>query len=369
MALVKRAREANRLVEVALPATREEEYRLVDVELVVEAFVAKKLVDVAFTSVVEVAKRLVVVAEVNVASVAVKGVPVKLTAPVTVKSPFTVVSDRLVSPEAARVVAETDVPDIEPPEMAVPVMVPPVIAAPESWSIRLVAAIMLTMPPEATGVEPPTAVMLYIWDVNLLSSWLSRVLSSSSVIPPDSATMRWTSTVRCTIGLMTVVGPVAAGLAPLEAMLLTGRAYGAMFTATEPPVVPPLKSASDCGNAIAYTSELMRELTVRANDAAAFGMEVVRAAEAAANVSDGFSAATATCACTFATRFCTPPPVSESYVVRSERAVSFADSPAKCAACGSTSAYVPKVSMKARGSSASGVMVYAGMCAAGSSRF
>ena len=79
--------------------------------------------------------------------------PVRLKTPETVRSPVTVVVARPVAPDAERVVAETAVPDIEPPEMSAPVMVPPDIATSESWSILFVSAMVFTMPPEAGGVE------------------------------------------------------------------------------------------------------------------------------------------------------------------------------------------------------------------------
>ena len=89
--------------------------------------------------------------------------PVNESEPETVRSPVTVVVARLVAPEAESVVAETDAPESEPPEivasvmvppeMAVPVMVPPEKATSESWSILFVNAMVFTTPPEAGGVE------------------------------------------------------------------------------------------------------------------------------------------------------------------------------------------------------------------------
>ena len=127
----------------SVPAVRTPMFPFVEKRLVLDAVVEKKLVvvaavPVAFTKVrlvvdattalkleiyafVEV--ELVVVALVKVASVAVKGVPVKLTAPETVRSPVTVVVARLVSPEEESVVAETEAPEIEPPEMPALVIV------------------------------------------------------------------------------------------------------------------------------------------------------------------------------------------------------------------------------------------------------
>ena len=89
--------------------------------------------------------------------------PVRETVPETERSPVTVVVARPVAPEEERVVAETDAPEIEPPEIvasvrvppeiSVPVMVPPEKATSASRSIRLVKAMLFVTPPEAGGVE------------------------------------------------------------------------------------------------------------------------------------------------------------------------------------------------------------------------
>ena len=83
----------------------------------------------------------------------------------------------------------------------------------------------------------------------------------------------------------------------------------------------------------------------------------------------GFSAALASCACARSAAMARPPPVALSYATRADVSCSRADSAAKCAACGSTTAYVPKVSMKATVSaislcrnSASGESAYTGVC-------
>ena len=113
----------------------------------------------------------VVVEFVNVAFVTEKGevVLVKDTAPVTVKSPLTEALDSDVSPEAESVVAATEEPDIEPPDIAAPDMVPLDIAAPDSWSIRCEPAILFTYPPDAIG-EDIADVCVYICDTSLLLS-------------------------------------------------------------------------------------------------------------------------------------------------------------------------------------------------------
>src|SRR3989338_5585986 len=123
VALVVEAFVAKRLVVVALSAVNEAEYKFVEVELVPVAFTQVRLVVDAVTAprfemyeFVEVA--LVEVALVKVASVAENGLPVKLTAPVTVRSPFTVVVASEVSPTTESESAA---------EMLASVMLPPVI--------------------------------------------------------------------------------------------------------------------------------------------------------------------------------------------------------------------------------------------------
>jgi hypothetical protein len=102
---------------VKLPSTAK---RLVDVAYVVEALVAKKLVEVAFVATKFVVVAFCVMTPVEDAAANEIDPAVKL--PATVRLP-----ERDVSPLADRLVAETDVPDIEPPAIVGLLMVGVVI--------------------------------------------------------------------------------------------------------------------------------------------------------------------------------------------------------------------------------------------------
>src|SRR3989338_5310203 len=143
------------------------------------------------------------------------------------------------------------------------------IATDFSVSIRLVSAMLFVMPPEAGGVEAE-AVMLYICDASLLSSWLSFWFSISSVMPP-TVMMRSLSTTRSTTGwLMTVRGRDSSSrcgffvVAILEVPVEVGVALveraprGTTRTATlapSPNIVPRLR----CVRSEEHTSELQSQ--------------------------------------------------------------------------------------------------------------
>src|SRR3989344_7833550 len=119
MPVVKRARVEKRLVVVALVPVALVNRRFVVDAVTKFALDAYRLVVVAFMSVVDVAKRFVVVALVMVAlaTVSVPAAPVGFSAPETVRSPVTVVVASEAAPEEESVVAETDVPETEPPRI------------------------------------------------------------------------------------------------------------------------------------------------------------------------------------------------------------------------------------------------------------
>src|SRR3989344_3934670 len=117
--VVKRPRVAKRFVVVALVPVALVNRRFVVDAVPKLALDAYRLVVVAFMRVVDVATRFVVVALVMVAlaTVSVPAAPVRFSAPETVRSPVTVVVASEVAPEEESVVAETDVPETEPPRI------------------------------------------------------------------------------------------------------------------------------------------------------------------------------------------------------------------------------------------------------------
>ena len=356
VALVVEALVEKKFVVVALVATRLVlnwfvEVAFVVVELVITAFDAVRLVVEAVTAerleiyeFVEVA--FVVVEFTKVASVAVSGVPVKLTAPETVRSPVIVVVASEVSPTTESESA------LEMPALVMepPVMVGSVRSSSSRCSIRptLAAAAYTLVTLVVCATEEVKSC-----EESLASSAASLRSRISSVMPPcETSCVR--STMRSTTGLFMIVCAVVPRPAGGRTVLGSARmslfapfVYGATWTETDPlPATLPEPTRSS-GKATAYTRSFTCECKARARRAARLGMLCVNAVWTEARAAPGFSAAAATCDCVRAASWFSPPPVALRYESRAASTLSRTEFEANRAYDGSTAAYVPKVSMSA----------------------
>ena len=166
------------------------------------------------------------------ATVSVPAAPLRFSEPVTVRSPFTVVVARLVFPEEDSVVAETEAPEIEPPEMPALVMVGLVRSSASRCSMRpTLAAAAYTL----VTLVVCAAVDVKSWEESLASSAASLRSRISSVMPPEE-TRRVVSTMRSTTGFWMMVCATDARVVDVGDAGARLGVYGATETETEPPV-------------------------------------------------------------------------------------------------------------------------------------